>query len=188
MKEEDVYPEANANIANRTKIRKGNMKKGWEESEVTLEASFSFPPSDHVAMETRCAQVEILPDGRIIIFSTSQSPFEIKKLISSYFNIKPGKVIVNVPLVGGAYGGKTPVQWEPITYLASKAVGGRLVKLTATREEDLTTFPVHIGLEAKVKLGCNKKGQLKAAEIIYLFDGGAYADRAVIISKAEGYW
>lgn len=185
-KEEDVYPEANANIANRTKIRKGNIKKGWEESEVTLEASFSFPPSDHVAMETRCAQVEILPDGRVIIFSTSQSPFEIKKLISSYFNIKPGNVIVNVPLVGGAYGGKTPVQWEPIAYLASKAVGGRLVKLTATREEDLTTFPVHIGLEAKVKLGCNKKGQLKAAEIIYLFDSGAYAGRAVIISKAAG--
>lgn len=185
-KSEDVYPEANANIANRTKIRKGNIKKGWEESDVTLEASFSFPPSDHVALETRCAQVEILPDGRVIIYSTSQSPFEIKKLISSYFNIEPGKVIVNVPLIGGAYGGKTPVQWEPIAYLASKAAGGRLVKLTATREEDLVTFPVHIGLEAKVKLGCTKKGQLKAAEITYLFDGGAYADRAVIISKAAG--
>jgi CO/xanthine dehydrogenase Mo-binding subunit len=185
-KVEDVYPEANTNIANRTKIRKGDVKKGWEESEVTLEASFSFPPSDHVALETRCAQVEILPDGRVIIYSTSQSPFEIKKLVSGYFNIKPGKVIVNVPLVGGAYGGKTPVQWEPITYLASKAVGGRLVKLTATREEDLITFPVHIGLEAKVKLGCTKKGQLMAAEITYLFDGGAYADRAVIISKAAG--
>jgi CO/xanthine dehydrogenase Mo-binding subunit len=185
-KSEDVYPEANANIANRTKIRKGDVKKGWEESDITLEASFSFPPSDHVAMETRCAQVEILPDGRVIIYSTSQSPFEIKKLISSYFDIKPGNVIVNVPLVGGAYGGKTPVQWEPITYLASKAVGGRLVKLTATREEDLTTFPVHIGLEAKVKLGCTKRGQLKVAEITYLFDGGAYSDRAVIISKAAG--
>lgn len=183
---EDVYPEANANIANRTKIRKGDIKKGWKESDITLESSFSFLPSDHVAMETRCAQAEILSDGRVIIYSTSQSPFEIKKLMSSYFNIKPGNVIVNVPLVGGAYGGKTPVQWEPIAYLASKAANGRLVKLTATREEDLTTFPVHIGLEAKIKLGCTKKGQLKAAEITYLFDGGAYSDRAVIISKAAG--
>jgi CO/xanthine dehydrogenase Mo-binding subunit len=181
-----VYPEANTNIANRTKIRKGDMNKGWEESEVTMETSVSFPQSDHVAMETRCCMVRILPDGKVIIFSSSQAPYTIKNLMSVYFNIDPGKIIVNVPLVGGAYGGKTPVQLEPIVYLASSAVGGRLVKLTSTREEDLVTFPVHIGLEARVRLGCLKNGKLKAAEITYLFDGGAYSDRAAIISRAAG--
>jgi CO/xanthine dehydrogenase Mo-binding subunit len=184
--EEGIFPEANTNIANRTKIRKGNIDKGWEESEVTSEASFSLPQADHVAMETRCCSVRILPDGRVNITSSSQAPFTIKNLMSNYFNIEPGKIIVKVPLVGGAYGGKTPVQLEPIVYLASKAVGGRLVKLTCTREEDLVTFPVHIGLEAKVKLGCLKNGKLTAAEITYLFDGGAYSDRAVIISRAAG--
>jgi CO/xanthine dehydrogenase Mo-binding subunit len=183
---DEVFPEANTNIANRTKIRKGDIKKGWEESEVVVEASFSFPPSDHAAMETRCCSVEILGDGRVIIFSSSQSPFTIKKMMSSYFCVDPGKIIVNIPLVGGAYGGKTSVQLEPIIYLASKAVGGRLVKLTSTREEDLITFPVHIGLNAKVKLGCGKNGKLSAAEITYLFDGGAYSDRSTIISRAAG--
>lgn len=179
-----ALPVPNTNIANRTKIRKGDIKKGWEESEVVAEEKFSFRPSDHAAMETRCAAAEILPDGRVIILSSSQSPFEIKKLVSSYFNIEPGKVIVNVPLVGGAYGGKTPIQLELIVYLASKAVGGRPVKLVNMREEDLITSPVHIGLDAKVKLGCTKNGRITAAEITFLFDGGAYSDRAIIISKA----
>ncbi|WP_097028268.1 xanthine dehydrogenase family protein molybdopterin-binding subunit [Clostridium peptidivorans] len=183
---DEVFPEPNTNIANRTKIRKGDMKKGWYESEVTVEASFSFPPSDHAAMETRSVRVRILPDGRVIIYSSSQAPFTIKKLISHFFNIDPGKVIVHVPLVGGAYGGKTAVQLEFIAYLCSKAVGGRQVKLTNKREEDLITSPVHIGLDAKVKFGCTKAGRLTAAEITYLFDGGAYSDRAVIISKAAG--
>lgn len=181
---DEAFPEANTNIANRTKIRKGDIKKGWSKSEVTVEASFSFPPSDHAAMETRSVRAEILPDGKVIIYSASQAPFVIKKLISYFFKVDPGNVIVNVPLVGGAYGGKTAVQLEFIAYLCSKAVGGRQVKLTNTREEDLITSPVHIGLDAKIKLGCTKAGKLTAAEITYLFDGGAYSDRAVIISRA----
>jgi CO/xanthine dehydrogenase Mo-binding subunit len=182
--EGQVFPEPHTNVANRSKIRKGDMKKGWEESEVIVEGSISFPQSDHAAMETRCAIAEILPSGIVNIYSSSQSPFLIKKMIHTYFKIDLGQVIVHTPLVGGAFGGKTPVQLEYLAYLASKAAGGRMVKLTNTREEDLITSPVHIGLEAKVKLGCTKKGKIKAAEIHYLFDGGAYADRAVIISLA----
>jgi CO/xanthine dehydrogenase Mo-binding subunit len=183
---DEIFPEPNTNIANRTKIRKGDIKKGWYESEVIVEASFSFPPSDHAAMETRSVIVSILPDGRVIIYSSSQAPFVIKELISHFFNVDPGKVIVHVPFVGGAYGGKTAVQLEFIAYLCSKAVGGRQIKLTNKREEDFITSPVHIGLEAKIKLGCTKAGRLTAAEITYLFDGGSYSDRAVIISKAAG--
>ncbi|MGE5633432.1 MAG: xanthine dehydrogenase family protein molybdopterin-binding subunit [Caulobacteraceae bacterium] len=181
---EEVFPKPGTNIANHTKIRKGNMEIGWGESEVITEASFSFPPSDHAAMETRSVMAEILPDGQVVIHSASQSPFYIKELISYFFDIDPGKVVVNVPLVGGAYGGKTAVQLEFIVYLCSRAVGGRAVKLTNEREEDLITSPVHIGLEARIKLGATGNGKLTAAEITFYFDGGAYSDRATVISRA----
>lgn len=179
-----VYPEPGTNIANRTKIRKGNMEQGWSESDVVVEANFSFPPSDHAAMETRCSIAEIHHDGTVIITSSSQAPFMIKKLISEYFGVETGKVIVNIPFVGGAYGGKASVQLELLAYLASKAVGGRKVKLFNTREEDILTSPVHIGLDATIKIGCSKEGILKATEILYLFDGGAYSDKATDLSKA----
>src|SRR4051812_32870538 len=64
-KEEDSHPVPDTNIATHIKIRKGNMEKGWAEAETVVEASFSFSPSDHAAMETRCASAEILPDGNI---------------------------------------------------------------------------------------------------------------------------
>lgn len=179
-----VYPKAHTNIANHTKIRKGNMTKGWAESEVIAEANFSFAPSDHAAMETRCVRAEIRPDGRVIIYSASQGPFIIKKYLHQYFKIDLGKIIVHTPSVGGAFGGKGCVQLEFIAYLASRAVGGKMVKLVNSREEDLISSPVHIGLEATVKLGATREGKLMAAEYRFLFDGGAYSDMAAGISKA----
>ncbi|GER66494.1 xanthine dehydrogenase, molybdenum binding subunit [Weizmannia acidilactici] len=179
-----VYPIPGTNIANLQKIRKGNMEKGWRESEVIVEASFSIKPSDHAAMETRCSTVEIKSDGTVIISTTSQSPFMVKKLIGRYIHENPGKIIVNTPLVGGAYGGKASVHTELLAYLASKAVGGKPVKLFYSREEDMVSAPGHIGLDAKVKLGATRDGKLTAAEMTFLFDGGAYADKSIDLSRA----
>lgn len=179
-----VYPENNTNIANLTKIRKGIMDKGWKESEVIVEENYYIPQSDHVAMETHSCIVEITRDNKVIIESSTQGPFTVAKDLAYVFNIDSGKITVKAPFVGGAFGGKTPTMLEFIGYLASKAVGGRKVKITNTREEDMVTSPDHIGLEAKVKLGCTENGHLKAAEISYFFDGGAYSDRAVRMSMA----
>lgn len=180
----EVFPEPGTNIANRTKIRKGDRKTGWQESEIIIEEKFSFSPSDHAAMETRCSLAEIQSDGKIIITSSSQAPFMIKRLISDYFDVEIGNVIVNTPLVGGAFGGKASVQLELLAYIASKAVNGRLVKVENSREEDILTSPCHIGLDATIKLGCTQSGLLKVAELTYLWDGGAYADKATDLSRA----
>jgi CO/xanthine dehydrogenase Mo-binding subunit len=129
-------------------------------------------------------RAEIKEDGRVIIHTSSQAPFIVRKLISRYFGVQEGKVIVNTPFVGGAFGGKAAVELEFIAYMASKAVGGKMVKLVNSREEDMLTSPCKIGMEAKIKLGCTKVGELRAAEITLLVDGGAYSNMAVGITKS----
>ncbi len=183
-KEENVYPVTGTNIATQAKIRKGNMEQGWAESETVVEESISFAPSDHAAMETRCASCEILSDGTILITTSSQAPYMVKRLIAKYFDEDQGKIVVHTPLVGGAYGGKASVQQEVFAYLASRAVGGKPVKLFYTREEDILTAPCHIGLDAKVKLGADRNGMIKAAEIRFLWDGGAYCDKSSDLTRA----
>ncbi len=179
-----VYPEPNTNIANRTKIRKGNIKLAWQNSDAIIKENFSFSPSDHIAMETRCVTAEVKSDGTLYISSTSQAPYRIKENICNTFKLEEGKVIVTTPFVGGGYGGKVTVHLELIAYLATVAVGGRPVKLLYTREEDMITAPVRIGLDASIKLGATKDGKITGAEIIYKFDSGAYADKGVVISRA----
>lgn len=179
-----IHPEPGTNIANRTKIRKGNIESGFEESDITIDEAFHYIGGDHVAMETRATIAEIKSDGEIIITSTTQAPFVVRSLMSELFNIPTGKIVVNAPPIGGGFGGKAGIQLEALTYLLSKAVGGRKVKLVNTREQDLTVSPGRIGFEGKVKMGCSKDGKIKAMDLLYLFDSGAYADYSVNISRA----
>ena len=179
-----IFPEPGSNIANRTKIRKGDTEAAFQASEYIIEESFSFPPGDHVAMETRASTAEILEDGQVIIHSTTQAPFVVRNLLATAFNLPVGKITVITYPLGGGFGGKAGIQLEGLAYLLSRAVGGRLVRLVNSRENDLVSSPGRTGLEAKVKLGCAKDGQLQAAEIHFCFDSGAYADYAVNISRA----
>lgn len=180
----NVYPKSGTNIASHIKIRKGDFDMAWAQCAETITANYSFNLSDHVALETRSVRVEINPSGKVIVHSCTQSPFTIKKVLNQFFNIEVGKILVHVPMVGGAFGGKGTVQLEPLAYLASKAVGGKLVKLEFDREEDMTTAPCRIGLDATVQLGVSKEGKLLAGKYTYLLDSGAYSDQAAGITRA----
>lgn len=175
-----VRPRHGTNIAHHQAIRKGDMEKAWAESEVIVESMSQIPQSDHVAMEPRAARVQVRLDGQVIIDSTSQGPYVIRKSLSRYSGIEKGKIVVNTPLVGGSFGGKQAVQLEVIAFVASQAVGGRPVQIANTREEDMITSPVRIGLDAHIKLGARRDGRILAVQCVYLIDGGAYSDMAVV--------
>ncbi|OCT15280.1 aldehyde oxidase [Paenibacillus pectinilyticus] len=179
-----VYPVPRTNIASQVKIRKGDMHAGWLASEVVVEATFAFNTSDHSAMEPRCSIVEVNPSGLIEIQTSTQDPFMIKRSFERFFQVEQSKVVVHVPFVGGGFGGKGSIQLEYIAYLASKACGGRPVKINNTRESDMVSSPCHIGLEAKVKIGATRDGKLMATEITFLFDTGGYSDSGPAVTQA----
>lgn len=180
----EAYPTPGTNIASHIKIRKGDMAAGWAKSEVTVEEKFILPQSDHIALELRSVRLEIKPDGQVIVHTSSQSPFIVRKKLSRHFRLDPGSIIVHTPYVGGAFGGKAAVQLELIAYLASKAVAGREVLLVNTREEDMISSPCRIGLEATVRLGASADGKIRAAEMTFLVDCGAYSDMGAVMTKA----
>jgi CO/xanthine dehydrogenase Mo-binding subunit len=182
-----ILPEPGSNVANRTKIRKGDADRAMAAAEVRIRGEFSFPPGDHCAMEPRSAQAEILADGRVLVTSSTQSPFGVRNLLALGFGIPQGMIIVTAPAVGGGFGGKAGIQLEPLAYLLSRALGGRPVRLANTRENDMLGSPGRPGMEARVSLGAKRDGTLLAADIEFLFDSGGYADYAVNVSRAAGY-
>lgn len=179
-----VYPIAHTNIADHVKIRKGNMNIGWKESDIVLEGEFSLPQSDHLAMETRNSKVQILPNKDIVVYTSTQSPFAVKEEISTQYKNSEGNVIVRTPLVGGAFGGKAGVHMEFLAYLASSAVEGKMVKMASPREEDISTWPSNIGVNAKLKIGATSNGVIKALECTYYVDCGAYTGTGPRMSKS----
>lgn len=180
----DIYPENGTNIASHYRMRKGNTEEAFKNCAFIAQERFFLPPSGHLSMELRTARAEISPDGDVLIHTASQAPYSVRKQIAEAFVIPSGKIQVQVAFVGGAYGGKAPVMLEILAYLASRSVGGKAVRLTITREQDMATPPCRIGLEADIKIGADQEGIIQAAELNYWLDCGAYTDIAPNMTKA----
>lgn len=181
---EDVIPEPNTNIAARFSVRKGDLANAWAQCAAQVKRHFSLPRSCHAAMEVRTAQAEMRADGTLWIKSATQSPYTVRELVSSAFEIEPGKVVVEAPLVGGGFGGKSAVALEFLAAMAARAVPGRRIRLVLTREQDLISAPGRLALEADIRLGAAADGRLLAGEMTFSLDCGAYSDISPNMSKA----
>lgn len=180
----DIYPEEGTNVVSRYQIRKGNARNALEKCAYLIEKHFYLPPSDHLAMEVRTARAQISPDGKVQITTSSQSPYAVRQQISDLFMIPAGQIQVNVPFIGGGFGGKSAVFLEILAFLASRSVGGKAVRLIIPREQDMKSAPGRIGLEADIKMGTDKAGILQAAQMTFRLDCGAYADISPYMTKA----
>lgn len=182
--EADIYPVPKSNLFHAVKIRKGDMDNGWARGEVAVEGTFHLPQSSHAAMETRAVRCFITPRGLIDVTTASQSPFEVRELLSGYFDVPQGLIAVHTPLVGGAFGGKAAMQLEVLAVLASKAAGGACVSLVNTREQDMASSPCKLGLRAELKLAAARTGEVTAAQMVFHLNSGAYADISPKLAKA----
>ncbi len=76
---------------------------------------------------------------------------------------------------------------ESLAVAIAMKVKGRPVKLRLTREEEFYTAFVRQGLIAYFKMGCDEQGRLLAMENRYYWDGGAYTEYGVNVTRAAGY-
>lgn len=181
------FPEPGTNIANRFKVRKGDVEKGFKEADLIIENKFEQPQVLHIPMETHSVIAKWGAEDKVKIWSSAQSPFAIRDLFSVAMGVPMENIEVIVPYIGGGFGGKSGIHQEPIAAILSKYAKGKPVKLIATREEETSTLPCRQGLVARIKTGVKFDGKIVAEEIEYLWDAGAYADYGVNISRAAGY-
>lgn len=181
------FPQPGTNICHVSKIRKGDIEKGFAEADIIVEREYNNPSVQHVPMETHGAIVQWGVNDKVMIYTSAQSPFTVRNLFCSTFKLPHQKVRVVVPYVGGGFGGKAGIHLEPLVGCLSRAAGGRPVKLIATREEEYNTLPCRCGLKFKIKTGLKKDGKITAQKLVLLWSAGAYADYAVNVTRASGY-
>jgi CO/xanthine dehydrogenase Mo-binding subunit len=180
-------PVAGTNIANHTKLRKGDVEKGFAEAEWVVEREYTNPSVQHVPMETHVAIVEWKTGDQVTIWSSAQSPFTVRNLFCHAFKLPLNQVRVIVPHVGGGFGGKAGIHLEPLCACLSRKAGGRPVKFQATREEEFSLLPCRSALTYRIKTGVAADGRIVAQEMTMYWDAGAYADYAVNVTRASGY-
>jgi CO/xanthine dehydrogenase Mo-binding subunit len=180
-------PVEGTNIANHFRLKKGDVEGGFKKSDRVIENEFYVPQVQHVPLETHASIAHWKQDGKIQIWTSAQSPFAVRHLLSVALGISQSRIRVVVPTVGGGFGGKAGIHLEPLVVLLSRAAGFKPVKITASRTEEFMTLPCRQGLHARIRTGVTDQGRILAEEFEYVWDAGAYADYGVNIGRASGY-
>ncbi len=169
-------PTPGTNIAISYEIKKGNIKKGFEEADVVMEDEFNFHHMSSVAIEPHTTIALHHLDGTIEIWTPNVGPFAVREQVAEMFEIPISNVRVHVPHIGGCFGYKSDPSIEPLAAYIASFVPGRPVKIKFTRKEDFTSTFIGRGIRAHIKVGATKEGKLTALEETLYLSTGAYAD------------
>jgi putative selenate reductase molybdopterin-binding subunit len=153
----------------------GDVEKGFAEADVVHEATYLTPRSQHAHLETHCAIGWLDEAGRLNVRSSTQTPFLTRRILSSIFDLDPGKVRVFCERMGGGFGAKQEMLVEDVVALAALKTG-KPVKLEFTREEQFTGATTRHPMRVHMKVGGRRDGHLTAIQMRVLSDTGAYGN------------
>ena len=163
---------------------RGDIDKGFAESDFVFEDTFRFQKVQHYSLEAHI-NIAYYDGEKLTMWSSCQDPFTLRDHLSGIFRLPLSRVRVIVPYVGGGYGGKLYVKGEPIAAALSWKTR-RPVKLSFSVNESFKTVTRHPA-RVMIKTGVKKDGSLVARECQIYLDTGAYADAGPRVTQKAGY-
>ena len=170
-----LHPEwFESNVTHHLVIRTGDTSAHmFDDCWLVEEQTYRTQKVDHAPTEPHVALAEIMEDGQLVITTSTSRPFNYIGVLTNILQLPATKLRVRSPAVGGAFGGKNEIMLEPwIAVLAQKT--GRPVKMTFSREEELSTSTIRHAYEMTYRTGVSREGKLLANEVTILADSGAY--------------
>jgi CO/xanthine dehydrogenase Mo-binding subunit len=173
----DVYPN-NVNI--QVKIDVGDVEKGFSESFLVREDTFSAPEDAYFQGEPYAVAAQFDHAGNLEIWMPNAGPHLKAKPLSNVLKIPLNKVRVRKITIGGAFGGRSEIAPADVicAFLARKAK--RPVKIVYTREENTVCTRQAHSMVTKIKTGVDREGRVLARDIVCHMDGGAYSSTGPI--------
>lgn len=147
---------------------------------------YEFPHASHCFMEPQVAVVNPRSDGGVDIWASEQSGSLSKYNMASSFGLNPSDVHMHVPLLGGAFGGKTGSPCTgPAMMLALKS--NRAVKIVQTRDEVFSIGTPRPPAVIYLTDAYNKDGTLAARKVESYINCGAYTTFALVMLDHSVY-
>ena len=127
--------------------------------------------------------------GRITVVSSTQIPHIVRRVCGQALGIPWGKIRVIKPYIGGGFGNKQEVLYEPLNAWLTTQVGGRCVKLDVSREETFQNTRSRHPISFDVAAAVDKDGTLMARYCKAVSNQGGYASHgnAIVANAVTGY-
>jgi CO/xanthine dehydrogenase Mo-binding subunit len=164
--------ERETNIICSYKVRKGDIEKGFSNSDVIVENTYRVPCVDHAFLEPHSG-LAWLDENGVITIRVATQVIEHFRGIADVLGLPHNRVRVIAPMVGGGFGNKEDITVE--TYLALLVwKTQKPVKLTYTREEAIVATSKRHPYVMRYRTGATEDGMLIALEAEIVSDAGAY--------------
>jgi len=169
-----VHDEHPDNISLTRDIDYGDLEKAFADADLVLEDTFTTHPVSHVYMEPCSVVAKTDTDGRITVWTSTQTPYYIQCLLARTMGVRENDVRVIKPSVGGGFGGKMELRpWEfAAAWMARET--GRPVKITLDRRQELAAGRRRHPVTLTSKIGFKNDGTITGKEVTARLDGGAY--------------
>jgi 4-hydroxybenzoyl-CoA reductase subunit alpha len=168
-------PNVHKNVA----LQFGDVDRAFGQADLVREDVFFFEGSNHLPMEQHAAVAQWGSDGKLTLWSSTQTPHYVHRLLAKALDVPAAHVRVIATPVGGGFGGKTdPFAHEIVACQLSKLTG-RPVKIALTREEVFYTHRGRHPVLMWIKTGFTKRGDITGCHLRTWLDGGAYGSYGV---------
>lgn len=184
----EMFPigfEPEKNVAAAYHMEIGSVEAVMGRCDVTVSTSHYTQAQAHVMMEPHTANARLDFQDRLVIYSSTQTPFHARRIVSQALEIPMSKIRVIKPRIGGGFGGKQCLHGEffvaAVTLKTKKPC-----KLVYTRKEVFESSYSRHPMRIDVTLGATKEGELKALDVKVLSDTGAYGEHALTVFMVAG--
>lgn len=146
-----------------------------EENLVVLDENYHTPRISHCHIELPVSWAYQEPNGKITVTSSTQIPHIVRRVISQALGLPVGKIRVIKPYIGGGFGNKQDVLYEPLNAWLTTLVGGRPVRLEISREETIYGTRTRHAIDGKCRALVAKDGTMLARKLEAYANNGGYA-------------
>ncbi|MEL7027873.1 MAG: molybdopterin cofactor-binding domain-containing protein [Pseudomonadota bacterium] len=126
-----------------------------------VEADYEVPFLTHVSMEpiTCAAQVS---DSRCEVWMSTQAHDIVLDALKDVTGLPAESIFINTTYLGGGFGRKTHGEIAQQAVLASRAAGGRPVKVVWSREDDVQQGQYRPAMAARMRAALDADGRISA--------------------------
>ena len=179
--EHPIHLDKKDNILARSNFFIGDVDKGLKESSAVVKRSYKTSIVQHCHIENNISYA-YMEKGRIVVVSSTQIPHIVRRVVGQALGIPWGRVRVIKPYIGGGFGNKQEVLYEPLNAFLTMQVGGRPVKIELTREETFANTRTRHSIEYDLVAGVDEEGHLLAKDMHAYSNQGAYASHGHAIA------
>jgi xanthine dehydrogenase large subunit len=167
--------------------QRGDAKNALAAAKHRIRGQFHIGGQEHFYLEGQIAMAQPGEDGCVLVWSSTQHPTEVQKLVASVLGVTMNKVTVDMRRMGGGFGGKETQAASFACHAALAAtLTGRPAKMRVSRRDDMRITGKRHPFFVRYDVGFTDEGLLNgviidlAANCGYSLDlSGSICDRAM---------